>query len=383
MHIASIILGIWLIFVVLLDAFETVVLPRRIRRGFRLTSVFYRNTWRPWRGIARAIKSPTIRESFLGYFGPLSLILLLILWAFGLVLGFALLHWGSGEHVQLGGEGITFATLLYLSGETFFTLGLGDVVPMTGWERALTVFEAGMGFAFLGLVIGYLPTIYSAFSRREVEISRLDARAGSPPTAAELLVRLGTCPGGRGLDSVLQSWERWSAEVLESHISYPVLSFFRSQHSNQSWLGALTIILDSCSLLLVEIDGVRNEQAELTFAMARHALVDLAQVLRAVYNLHSHDRLPQHELDRLRAKLEEDNLHLKKGAEAEQRLRELRLMYEPYAQAMARTLLIELPPWVHEHKKKDNWQAGPWDRLIQAHGLGEVDPSRHKLDDDF
>ena len=383
MHTASIILGIWLIFVVLLDAFETVVLPRRVRRVFRLTSVFYRNTWRPWRGLAKIIKSPTIRESFLGYFGPLSLIVLLVLWAFGLVLGFALLHWGSGEHVQLGGEPITFGTLLYLSGETFFTLGLGDVVPMTSWERALTVFEAGMGFAFLGLVIGYLPTIYSGFSRREVEISLLDARAGSPPTAAELLGRLGNCRDGRGLDSVMQSWERWSAEVLESHISYPVLSFFRSQHSNQSWLGALTIILDTCALLMVEIDGVRNEQAELTFAMARHALVDLAQVLRAVYNMHSHDRLPPHELDRLRANLKENNLRLKEGPEAEQRLKELRLMYEPYAQAMAKTLLIELPPWIHVQKKKDNWQAGPWDRLIQAHGLGEITANRHRLDDDF
>jgi hypothetical protein len=383
MHTASIILGIWLILVVLLDAFETVVLPRRVRRVFRLTSVFYRNTWRPWRGIAQIIKSPTIRESFLGYFGPLSLILLLILWAFGLILGFALLHWGSGEHVQLGGEGITFGTLLYFSGETFFTLGLGDVAPMNTLERGLTVLEAGMGFAFLGLVIGYLPTIYSAFSRREVEISLLDARAGSPPTAAELLERLGNCPDGRGLDSVLQSWERWSSEVLESHISYPVLSFFRSQHSNQSWLGALTMILDSCALLLVEIDGVRNEQAELTFAMARHALVDLAQVLRAAYNLHSHDRLPGHEMDRLRASLKENNLHLKEGVEAEQRLKELRLMYEPYAQAMAKTLLIELPPWIHEHKKKDNWQAGPWDRLIQAHGLGELTTAKQKVDDDF
>lgn len=384
MHIASIILGIWLIFVVLLDAFETVVLPRRVRRVFRLTSVFYRNTWRPWRGIAKIIKPGTIRESFLGYFGPLSLILLLVLWAFGLILGFALLHWGSGEHVQLGGEGITFGTLLYLSGETFFTLGLGDVVPMTSWERAITVLESGMGFAFLGLVIGYLPTIYSAFSRREVEISLLDARAGSPPTAAELLARLGNCPDGRGLDGVLQSWERWSAEVLESHISYPVLSFFRSQHSNQSWLGALTIILDSCALLLVEIDGVRNEQAELTFAMARHAVVDLAQVLRAVYNVHSHDRLPAVELDRLRAGLKENGLHLKEGEDAEQRLKDLRLMYEPYAQAMAKTLLIELPPWMHKQKKKDNWQAGPWDRLIQAHGLGEITAIRNKrVDDDF
>jgi hypothetical protein len=382
MHVVSVIAGIWLVFLVLLDAFETVVLPRRVRRVFRLTSLFYRNTWRPWSRLARNIKSPSIRESFLGYFGPLSLIFLLALWAFGLVLAFALLHWGSGEHVQLSGEQINFWTLLYLSGETFFTLGLGDVVPMTSIERALTVVEAGMGFGFLGLVIGYLPTIYSAFSRREVEISLLDARAGSPPTAAELLVRLGNCPEQEGVDPILKSWERWAAEVLESQISYPTLSFFRSQHSNQSWLGALTMILDTCALLMVEIEGIRNEQAELTFAMARHALVDLAQVLRSRYDPHAPDRLPARELSRLRARLAEETLRLKEGPEVEQKLKELRLMYEPYAQAMARTLFIDLPPWIHAEKKKDNWQAGPWDRLIQAHSLGEIG-HKHTINDDF
>jgi len=382
MRIVGIILGAWLVFVVLLDAFETVVLPRRVRRVFRLTSLFYRNTWRPWSRLAKKIKSLAIRESFLGYFGPLSLIFLLALWAFGLILAFGLLHWGSGEHVQLSGERVSFWTLLYLSGETFFTLGLGDVLPMTGPERALTVLEGGMGFAFLGLVIGYLPTIYSAFSRREVEISLLDARAGSPPTAAELLGRLGNCPTEDGLDPILRSWERWAAEVLESHISYPQLSFFRSQHSNQSWLGALTIILDTCALLMVEIDGVRNEQAELTFAMARHAVVDLAQVFRSPYNPHAPDRLPASELDRLRASLKKEQLRLREGPEAEQKLKELRLMYEPYAQAMARTLLIDLPPWIHVEKKKDNWQAGPWDRIIQAHALGEITRD-HSVKDDF
>jgi len=381
MHIAAIIAGVAVILAVLLDAFETVVLPRRVRREFRLTSWFYRNTWRPWARIALHIKSPARRESFLGYFGPLSLILLLALWAFGLILGFGLLHFGSGEHVQLSSEPISVWTLLYLSGETFFTLGLGDVVPMTGAERVLTVLEGGMGFAFLGLVIGYLPTIYSAFSRREVEISLLDARAGSPPTAAELLARLGSCPEVQGLDPILRSWERWAAEVLETHISYPTLSFFRSQHSNQSWLGALTIILDTCALLIVEIEGVRNEQAQLTFAMARHALVDLAQVLRTEYDSHMSDRLPAPEIVRLRSHLVEHDLRLRKGPEAEQKIRELRLMYEPYAQAMARTLLIELPPWIHAEKKKDNWQAGPWDRLVQAQGLGSI--SARRISDDF
>ena len=197
MLIFATIAGTVVILAVLLDAFETVVLPRRVRRKFRITVWFYRNTWKPWRKITGLIKSPGRRENFLGYFGPLSLLFLLALWACGLIFGFALLQYGAGEHVMLGNEPVTFGRVIYLSGSTFFTLGYGDIIPTSTIARALAVLEAGMGFGFLGVVIGYLPTIYSSFSRREIEISLLDARAGSPPTAAELLIRFGNCPQKR------------------------------------------------------------------------------------------------------------------------------------------------------------------------------------------
>jgi hypothetical protein len=298
------------------------------------------------------------------------LILLLALWAFSLIFGFALLQYGAGEHLQLINQPLTFGGLLYHSGETFFTLGYGDIVPTSDIARALAVLEAGMGFAFLGVVIGYLPTIYSSFSRREIEISLLDARAGSPPTAAELMVRLGECPQ---LDDIFRDWERWAAEVLESHISYPPLSFFRSQHNNQSWLGALVIMLDSTALVMTGVDGVRSEQAKTTFAVARHAVVDLAQVVNARYDPGVADRLPATELQRLRQKLAEHSLKLLDGSDAEQKLAHLRSQYEPYAQAIARNLFITLPPWIHTDKKRDNWEAGPWDRAIQARGLAVLE----------
>jgi hypothetical protein len=369
MHLFSTIAGIVAIFLILLDAFETVVLPRRVTRHFRLTNWFYRNTWRPWRRMAAHIESPSRRESLLGYFGPLSLIFLLALWALGLIFGFALLQYGAGEHVQLSNERITFGGLLYHSGETFFTLGYGDIVPVSPVARALAVFESGMGFAFLGVVIGYLPTIYSAFSRREIEISLLDARAGSPPTAAELLARFGKCPEPDVLDGIFRDWERWSAQVLESHLSYPVLSFFRSQHNNQSWLGALTTILDTTALVMTGVEGIHPEQARTTFAVARHAVVDLAQVVRARYEAHAHDRLPAEELQRLRQFLSGSGIRLNDSPEAVEELAQLRSLYEPYAAAIARNLFIVLPPWIHPEKRKDNWQGGPWDRLIQARGL--------------
>lgn len=371
--------GVVIILAVLLDAFETVVLPRRVARHFRLTTFFYRRTWIPWRRLAGRIPSQARREAFLGYFGPLSLIVLLAFWAGGLILGFALLQYGAGEHVRMGSERITFGALVYHSGETFFTLGYGDILPVSGLSRALSVVEAGMGFGFLGVVIGYLPTIYGAFSRREIQISLLDSRAGSPPTAAELLSRFAARQNPEGLDQVFREWEHWAAEVLESHLSYPVLSFFRSQHNNQSWLGALTTILDASALVIAGLDTLRKEQAKLTFAMARHAVVDVAQMVDARYDPHAAERLMPEDIARLRQNLEENGLKLREDDAAAQKLAYLRSLYEPYAQAMARNLLITLPPWIHAEKRKDNWQSGPWDRAIQARSLASLG---HRVSDD-
>lgn len=372
MRTVSTIAGVLLILSVLLDAFETVVLPRRVQRQYRISAWFYRKTWIPFRRICSKIKSASRRENALGYFGPLSLIFLLALWAVGLVFSFALLQYGAGRHLQLNNEPITFARLIYQSGETFFTLGYGDIVPVSEIARALSVLEAGMGFGFLGTVIGYLPTIYSAFSRREIEISLLDARAGSPPTAAELLGRFGKNTQQEVLDRIFRDWERWAAEVLESHLSYPALSFFRSQHNNQSWLAALTTILDASSLVIAGVDGLRNDQAKITFAMARHAVVDLAQVVNARYDPGVPDRLPPAELERFRRELADRGVQIKDDPEQEQKLNQLRTLYEPYAQGVARNLLITLPPWIHPEKRKDNWQAGPWDRAIQARSLASL-----------
>jgi hypothetical protein len=372
--IVAVLGGMAIIWVVLLDAFETVVLPRRVRRHLRLTAVFYRRTWIPWRGIARRIKTVSRQQNFLGYFGPLSLILLLAFWATGLIFGFALIQRGIGGHEQLNKEPLTFGKILYHSGETFFTLGYGDIVPTSGGARALSVVEAGMGFAFLGVVIGYIPVVYTSFSRREIQISMLDARAGSPPSATELLVRLAgrsEDPGvdQRVLDEVLRGWERWAAELLESQISYPVLTFFRSQHSNQSWVGALTTMLDVTSLILTGIDGVNPGQAKLTFAMARHAAVDLAQVVNAKYDAGAEQRLPEAELAGVQEALTAAGLKLRSDEYALEKLGRLRSMYEPYVHSTARNLMMTLPPWRFATKTRDNWQAGPWDKLIQSRGL--------------
>jgi hypothetical protein len=380
MHLWASILGILLILAILLDAFETVVLPRRIQRTFRITGFFYKATWTRWTRAAWHIKKANRREGFLAYFGPLSLILLLGFWAGGLIFGFACVQYGLGEHLQLSNEKITFGKLLYHSGETFFTLGYGDIVPTNAIARALAVFEAGMGFAFLGVVVGYLPVVYNSFATREVEISLLDARAGSPPTATEFLGRLGCCPDQSVLDGIFRDWERWCADLLTSHISYPALLFFRSQHSNQSWLGALTVMLDVTSLIMTGVEGIHPDQAKLTFAMARHAVVDLSQVVNASYSPHDPERLSAQDRERLKTELAWRGVTLTGTPNAAERLAELRDVYEPYLHGLSRRLLMTIPPWIHNNRVKDNWQGGPWDRAIQARAL---EHPGHPVDDHF
>lgn len=357
--------GLTLILIILWDAFETIILPRRVTRRLRLTSMFYRSIWTPWSSIVRATQNRKRREKYLGMFGPLSLLMLLTLWASGLILGYALLHWALETKLNIPEEATNFGIYLYISGETFFTLGYGDVVPQFPLGRALTVIEAGNGFGLLAIVIGYLPVLYQSFSRREVNISLLDARAGSPSSAAEMLRRHAESGNLHELIALLHEWERWAAELLESHLSYPVLCYFRSQHDNQSWLASLTTVLDTCSLVMVGVEGLPAWQAKLTFAMARHAVVDLAQVFRtaptAPYACAT--RLFPGDLERLREILESNSARLRDDEEAEARLTELRLMYEPYVCALSDLLLMPLPPWILGTDAIDNWKTSAWGRI--------------------
>ncbi len=359
MRLLAGIAGIVLAAVVLWDAFETIVLPRRITRRVRLTRFFYRSTWRPFAAAARFVRAGGRRESYLSFYGPLSLLLLLVLWAGALVVGFGLLQFAAGAPAE--GATVRFTTDLYLSGTTFFTLGLGDVAPHGTAARILTVIESGLGFGFLAIVIGYFPTLYQAFSRREVSISLLDARAGSPPSAAELLRRHSGPGGVAALEQLLRDWERWSAEVLETHLSYPLLAYFRSQHTNQSWLAALTTVLDTSALVMVGIEGACARQARLTFAMARHAIVDLTQVFNTRPTAAAVDRLPPAALARLKRALA--TIELPRVAEdVDGSLAELRRTYEPYLAALSKYLLLPLPAWDYETGGRDNWQSTGWGR---------------------
>jgi hypothetical protein len=357
MRIVALIFGIVCLFGVLFDAFQTIILPRRATGRFRLTRIFYIATWRPWVFLTMRFCNTRKRETAFSYYGPMSLIFLLALWAGMMVLGFALVYYSLGSPFNDPAQRAGFISDVYVSGTTLFTLGLGDVTPHLGLVRGVVILEAGTGFGLLAVVMGYFPVLYGAFSRREVSISLLDARAGSPPTAAELMRRHSYEGAEQALSLLLVEWERWSAELLESHISYPLLCYFRSQHTNQSWISALTSVLDTSALLIAGIRGHEARQAQLTFAMARHALVDLAQIFSLAPVRNAPDRLPPERYEKLYAMLCQSGVSVCRDDQSYERLRDMRALYEGYAEALSDFLCMPLPPWIADQPHKDNWLA--------------------------
>jgi hypothetical protein len=369
-------IGVLFVLLALWDSFEVMVLPRRITRRWRIARMYYRTTWRLWRRICQQLPAGRYRENALSVFGPLSLLGLLVCWITVLIVGFALVQWGG--HTLAGDDSTDFRQYLYHSGETFFTLGYGDVTPTTYLGKFLAVVEAGTGFGFMAVTIGYLPVLYQAFSRREQSIALLDARAGSPPTASELFRRAGPGSERPEIQRFLVEWEEWAAELLESHLSFPVLTYYRSQHDNQSWLAGLALVLDASSVLMVVGTDNGRRRAELTFAMARHACVDLCLVFWLPPVKPIPERLTSDDMERLFSQSSEQH-HLRN--ELSDRLQSIRALYEPFLQALSEYFRLQLPKFFPDKSAPDNWQTSAWTK--RAPGITELPTAQFRVDDHF
>jgi hypothetical protein len=340
MRVVAAILGVILISLMLSEFFVTFMLPRRVRRDPRIARGFLRALWLPWRAFARRLSSSSA-DTVLGFFGPLALMTQLLVWTIGLIIGFALIEWAA---VGRGfGRGLLFSSGLVLGAE-----GASGSTAV----HVIALFEAAIAIGVLFIVIGYLPAVYGSFSRREIAVSQLATRAGSPPAAGVILHRVAGRERWLELERDLRDWEAWAAELMETHLSYPILGWYRSQHVSQNWLAALTAMTDVAAFVTaVESDG-EVEAAELTYAIGQHALADLAAQYRV--KPMSVDRLPDEQFEKLYG--------LVRGAlgnpvacdDAKARLRELRRAYEPKAEAISRLLALDLPPWLPPHAEEQD-----------------------------
>jgi hypothetical protein len=324
--------GVALIALMLSEFFVAFLLPRRVRRDPRIARGLNRLLWRPWRGVAARL-SPASGDTMLGLYGPMALLAQLAVWALGLLFGFALFEWAIA-----GGafsERILFSSGLFLSA--------GAVEGSYG-VRIVELIEAATGVAVLFIVIGYMPSVYTAFSRRETAVSQLSPRAGSPPSAGVVIHHAIGRQYWAELKSELREWEEWAAELMETHLSYPLLAFYRSQHLNQNWLAALTVMVDVAAFIKATAPDAKSRAADVTFAIGRHALADLATQFRL--EPLPVDRLSEEgfaELHEIVDAVADDTLGLE---ESWRRLLALREQYEPNAAALADFLVLQLPLWL-------------------------------------
>jgi hypothetical protein len=344
---AAAFVGLILILASLQDAFEVVLLPRRVERKFRFVHYFYRTSWAVWSRLGALLPAGAGRESFLSIYGPLSMVLLFACWAIGLIAGFGFVQYA----LQVGtapGMKATLAHQLYTSGDAFFTLGAEVPTARTLASHILIFVEAGIGFGFIGLMVGYLPVLYHHFSQRDLQLIQLDARAGSPPTAGTVLSRYATEGDLNELNAWLREWEVWSAELIESHSSYPMLAFYRSQHEKQSWLASLAVILDCCTIIVAGAEDMSPLQAGSTFAAARRVLVEISRSLDVKSVQNRGGRMSPAVFEQLRYALPASGFSWNGGNEVEETMTNLRAVYEPLLEGLSAYLLLPLPVWFLE-----------------------------------
>ncbi len=214
MHLAVALICLGVMAVLLAEFFVVFLLPRRVKRDPRIARGLLRSVWVPWRALAAAL--PRIAsDTMLGVFGPLGLLTILAVLSIGVIACFSGLQWANSSHLGAG-HPAAFGQDFYFSAGAFFSASTPSV-PGGGLGQAMEVAEAATGFGFLAIAIGYLPALFQAFSRRETAVSRLDPRAGSPPSAGALLERSGRRGGWSELDDYLREWESWTAELMETH----------------------------------------------------------------------------------------------------------------------------------------------------------------------
>jgi len=266
--------GLLVLGLVAWDVFETVVVPRPTPGVFRIGRYLVRGSWRFVRRIGS--RPDARRERLLGLFAPAATILLLIAWMVGLVLGYGLILYAIRD--QLRPVPADLGTALYFGATSVLTLGFGDVVPVAGPARLVVAAAALSGLGLIALVVTFLFSLFGSYQRREVAVVILGAKAGAPPSAVVLLESLARLGLADRLPQFFGEWERWIAEVLDSHVAYPLLGFFRSSHDDISWIGALGTVLDAASLVLTTIEDVPRGQAELVKKMGAHMVEDITNL---------------------------------------------------------------------------------------------------------
>jgi hypothetical protein len=275
---AETIAGVAIVALIFYDLFQSVVLPRPSVGKLRLSTFIIRPLWVLWRWIGRRTSSLPRRENWLGTFGPIALIVLLAFWGLSIIFGYSLVIDAVAD--QIHPPPADFATSLYFSAGTLLPLSYGDIIPVGPVATLAVLAESATGVALIALVISLLFSLYGSFQQREELVVTLDALAGAPPSGLQILETTARVPGA--LLSTFAEWRGWSAAVLESHLAYPILVYFRSSHDNEAWVNSFGAVLDAATLALSTIvaDDALALHADLFLKVGNHLVEDLSWYFR-------------------------------------------------------------------------------------------------------
>jgi len=269
-------------------------------------------------------------------------ILLLLIWISGLIIGFGLMLYAFRGSTTPPIENLGSA--IYAAGTSLLTISFSNIVANSGGARLVSIAAGMAGLGTIALAISFLFSIYATFQRREILIVTLDARAGAPPSGVTLLATMAKLGVIDDLPRFFGDWEKWAAEVLDSHLAYPVLAYFRSSHDNESWVSALGAVLDATTLLLTTCDGGPHGPAKLMYAMGTHLVEDLGRF----FNIESdHDvGVERYEFDQAREQLAAAGWTLRPADESWVAFSRLRIQYAVALNNMAKRWAAPPTQWI-------------------------------------
>jgi hypothetical protein len=343
-EVVAMIAGVILLGITFYDLFQTVVLPRPAVRKYQLARIVVRPLWYAWRWVALRSTRVDRSEGRMAAFAPIALILLVLIWGTGLVFGYALLEFGVRDQFQPEME--DFLEAIYVSAATLVPLAFGDIIPTQGVSRFIIVLESANGVAFGAAAITLLFELYGSFRAREEAVVALDALAGAPASAVQLL----ETAAKPGMDDILrdtfEEWRKWSAMVLESHLAYPLLLYFRSSHDNEAWINSFGAVMDASTLLMSSVEGDKSAgSAKLMATVGDHLVEDITWLLFRT-QLDAEPIIERSEYEAAIARLKAAGYQAHDGDAHWQKFVALRSKYAMFLNRMATLLSAPPAPWV-------------------------------------
>jgi hypothetical protein len=333
--------GALVVTLTLYDLFDSIVLPRPSVGRISPSLALQRRLWLAWRWLGTRPSSVQRRETVLAVFAPLAVLVFLVLRGGALIVGYALIYHGiRGEfHPQPH----TFGTSVYFSAAALLALGAFDL-PASTVPRILVSFEAATGLGLVAVVIAFLFSVVTSFQRRETAVVTLDALAGAPPSGVQLLENCAHHRMPEQMDRTFEEWRQWSAEVLESHLAYPVLTYFRSSHDNEAWVNSFGAVMDAAVLVLTTVEGCGPGPAQLMFKVGGHLVEDMSW--RRSFQPDGRPWLDRGDFDEACRRLGEVGYRLRDGDEAWREFARHRSSYASPLIELARHLAIAPAPWI-------------------------------------